>query len=478
MATWLTCSEGTVAENIAKLDARLHSMMQGLGFHERTMARMGELGITTVQTLQTLVDDRPGLREFAKSALGIDSSKGFQHTIEQGKLVSAWEQSSVRVVVENKRDAERVASGLPPQLTGEELTLLKVKFEKAYNRSRPLTKAQVPSKPYLELKTLHAETLWAAERLTEVTSLAQAERHAMSNSSNKSWTMDDSDTVSFKIATKPFGIPNPEGSEALRARLELMANCFLFLKLKFPQKGVLASCDRSMWDDYIRFLFGDDVWAFSIKDGNRRPISCPHQGIVEDYDLAIREKVAVLMSEGMDIAAAFDSAMGDKDLKNISFLCPFTTQQNTDRCRALSAPAFKEIHGTGAPSGQKRGAATENGEIEKPLSKRQKKAAAAKKKAQVEPPPQRHGQERPPKGGRGKGPLAIANGGVGDGAGAGGAARQKLKVKTSGPDQKPICFAWNNGQPCKNTPCTFAHVCQLCEGSHAKSDPSCPMKGK
>ena len=138
--------------------------------------------------------------------------------------------------------------------------------------------------------------------------------------------MDDGDTVSFNIATKPFGIPNPEGSEALRARLELMANCFLFLKLKFPQKGVLASCDRSMWDDYIRFLFGDDVWAFSIKDGNRRPVSCPHQGIVEDYDLAIREKVAVLMSEGMDIAAAFDSAMGDKDLKNIAFLCPFTIQ--------------------------------------------------------------------------------------------------------------------------------------------------------
>ena len=77
----MTCSEGTVAENISKIDARLHAMMQGLNYHERAMARMGEMGITTVQCLQTLVDDRAGLRVFIKSALGIDGVNGFQHTL-------------------------------------------------------------------------------------------------------------------------------------------------------------------------------------------------------------------------------------------------------------------------------------------------------------------------------------------------------------------------------------------------------------
>ena len=68
----------------------------------------------------------------------------------------------------------------------------------------------------------------------------------------------------------------------------------------------------------------------------------------------------------------------------------------------------------------------------------------------------------------------MANGGVGDGGKGGG--KQKLKVKTAA--NQPICFAYNNGQPCKQTPCNFAHVCQLCEGPHPKTDAACPLKGK
>ena len=114
MATWMSNQAGTVAENIGKIDARLHSMMQSLNFHERTMARLGELGVVTVQGLHTLVDDRKQLRDFLKSAVGIDPTQGFEHTIEARKVVSAWEQSSKRVEVENKRDAERIASNLLP----------------------------------------------------------------------------------------------------------------------------------------------------------------------------------------------------------------------------------------------------------------------------------------------------------------------------------------------------------------------------
>ena len=84
MASWMTCSVGTVGDNIAKIDARLHAMMQSLNFHERTMARMGEIGITTVQGLHTLVDDRASLRVFIKSALGIDTAIGFEHFLEAG----------------------------------------------------------------------------------------------------------------------------------------------------------------------------------------------------------------------------------------------------------------------------------------------------------------------------------------------------------------------------------------------------------
>ena len=92
--------------------------------------------------------------------------------------------------------------------------------------------------------------MWEAEKLTEVTSLAQAERHALRNANSKTLSLDET-ACSFQITSKPFGVAIPSGSEALRARLRLMRNAHMFLKLKFPNKGVLATCELAVWEDYI-----------------------------------------------------------------------------------------------------------------------------------------------------------------------------------------------------------------------------------
>ena len=308
---------GTVAEHTAKLDSRFHAMLQSLGCHENTMARLAELTVTSVQALETLVDDRKDLRTFLKDALGLDPAVDpkIAHTIEQGRVTSAWEQCRKRVDVENTREAERVAQNLPPQLPPDDVPFLKKKFEMDFNKGKPITKAQCPSKPYLELKVGHAEIMWEAEKLTEVTSLAQAERHALSNAQTKTFGIDEH-TCSFKVVTKPFGVSMPDGSEMLRARLRLMRNTFMFLKMKFPTKGVLATCTLAIWDNYIEWLFGDEVWNFVVKGEDSRPLACPHQGMVMSFDQACREKVALHMSEGMDIEAAFDQVMGDSQLRN------------------------------------------------------------------------------------------------------------------------------------------------------------------
>ena len=55
----------------------------------------------------------------------------------------------------------------------------------------------------------------------------------------------------------------------------------------------------------------------------------------------------------------------------------------------------------------------------------------------------------------------------------GGGKVAKLNRVTA--DNKPICYAWNNGQNCKSTPCNFAHVCQICfSPDHTKDN--CPQK--
>ena len=84
------------------------------------------------------------------------------------------------------------------------------------------------------------------------------------------------------------------------------------------------------------------------------------------------------------------------------------------------------------------------------------------------PPPNPYGKRVKKQKGAGKGtPKAIMD------APPGGKATGK-GGKSKSAEGKPICFAFNNGQPCKFTPCNFAHICQTCEGDHPKGDPTCP----
>ena len=50
--------------HIAKLDACFHTMLTSLDCHKNTLARLGELGVTTASSLTTLVDGRAELRVF------------------------------------------------------------------------------------------------------------------------------------------------------------------------------------------------------------------------------------------------------------------------------------------------------------------------------------------------------------------------------------------------------------------------------
>ena len=131
----------TVVENIAKLDDRLLAVFQSLGLRQNVMAVLAELGVININALHAFVDDRKQLCDFLKDDCGANPAKGgYKHTVEAGTVVSAMEQSGKRVEVENKRHAERIASNLPPQLTGEEVLLLKKSTRSPSTRSGPSPK--------------------------------------------------------------------------------------------------------------------------------------------------------------------------------------------------------------------------------------------------------------------------------------------------------------------------------------------------
>ena len=88
--------------------------------------------------------------------------------------------------------------------------------------------------------------------------------------------------------------------------------------------------------------------------------------------------------------------------------------------------------------------------------------------------------------------MALMDGSAGDaGAGAKGHKKQKgdgkgkvalpkgIKVRTA--ENKPVCYAYNKGEACVQSPCTMAHVCWFCHAEHvggigATAGKNCPRR--
>ena len=240
----------------------------------------------------------------------------------------------------------------------------------------------------------------------------------------------------------------------------------MLAKLKCPSKGVLQTCSTQLWSDYTDFLFGDEVWGFVAENEHGSPIAGPHIGHIIGFDFKVRQMVAVHMNEGLDIAKAFERAMECPQLRLKHFLMPVSASINDKECRALTAPALQEAR-FGLPRGnaQKR-KITDGGED--PMSAAAKKKARRKAAMQALRDANPHGR---PGGGKGQGKQGTsAQLALGDRApppprkGAG-----KNRSKT-GETRLKICYAYNNGQACRQTPCHFLHVCQICEGAHPKGE--------
>ena len=53
-------------------------------------------------------------------------------------------------------------------------------------------------------------------------------------------------------------------------------------------------------------------------------------------------------------------------------------------------------------------------------------------------------------------------------------ASQPFRAKQAG--RVRFCFAFNQGEKCKNTPCKFSHTCQTCRGQHPKYKCTSPQR--
>ena len=301
----------------------------------------------------------------------------------------------------------------------------------------------------------------------------------------------DSQTGTFKPKPKEFGIAMPTTSEGLGARLFVLGISYVFLKMKYPSKGILATADPMLFHHYTEWLFGPNNWGKSTMGADMKPRATPTLEHILVYDMAIREKMADLMNEGIDIETALDTAQADPEVRQKHFLENVSIDINTEKCRAITAPGLVDARSASSRSPALRDADN--------VSKTQLKKIKQQAKNEAEQNAKRklamlsNGPNDGPGGGLStkarqranktlaRQQLALQNGGVGDGGfprlqGAGGAGGQIAKGVGKGKGKntfegKPICLNWNRKAPCKaGASCNMAHVCLKCYKNHPQTD--------
>jgi len=438
------------------LEPRLFAMLANAGAEKSTMDAIGNSGATTVNIFHNLADDKPSFRKLAFRITGRDPNS-ISDQCELAKVVACWASSEVSSVIEAKAVAERAVRGLPPPiLEGEFADFVKMFGKREYK----LTKAQIPAEAYFERKLHEASGRFAAEKLTRVTNSCQVD---INNDVKLGWNQVSG---TFQQVAKAFAVPLPSQAETLRARLEVMGVCFELVKYKLPQKAQLSSQNLTLWDRYIRWLFGAEVWGLHSLDGNGRPRSTPAISHVINFDHAVREEVAEYMNLGHDIATAFRLATTDDKLMYTKLSQPFGIDCGKAECLACSAPGFTEAHTliTSSAGSERRAIRDVDDDSAPGQSKGAKKrAAAAKKKALAEKVDARKAQQDKGQHDRGekrKRDKAKKGGDKGGGKGTG--------------DNAPACFDHNKSEGCKRTTCRYKHVCTGCgKADHIK--PNCPL---
>eukprot|EP00439_Symbiodinium_sp_Y106_P034383 s6829_g4.t1 len=276
------------------------------------------------------------------------------------------------------------------------------------------------------------ETELKAEAKAEETEINEPTASSLDRISSKR----DNQVESLQTSLDPAGhlrvaktlqkLELPHNSESYRRVMKVEAYTWLCMSARFKAKAWLQGLKLEHFVKFVDFVLGDKVAGLRLPtaSGVDTTFNRPPWQVVLSFELKLRtEAMKMVIDDGSKLSDALEAVTKDPSLKE-SF---FTTPLALHSLQSLSSP-LKYHKGKGKAKGF--GVQPDG----------------------VQPPPAPHQQQRPTKGGKGKGKL---NG-------------QTLATKT--PDGREICFAYNK-QGCAVKDCPRAHVCRIwgCYGPHPAS---------
>ena len=241
---------------IDKLDPRFLALLQQNEVAPEHMDALGLAGCKTMALYGHCGSTEERLEKFLKATLGLDVDARVTDAIPIAQLTIVWSACRKRQEVETEAQAQRAANHLPPQLTVEDQASAREALEKKLSKQVPDHK--VPSESYFQKKVGEVETVWQAEKLSEVTNLAQELKQKKPRSQTDQHLGVNSKLQLVAETKLPvFTVPMPTDEATFKNRFEIMDNMTHMLQMRFIGNPVLATYEKGMWVEYCSdFLCG------------------------------------------------------------------------------------------------------------------------------------------------------------------------------------------------------------------------------
>ncbi len=437
------------AAAINTMDNELLHLLEEHHIDQEIIAVISHLHAKSIVTFAKIENTETDLRDWIINDIGIEKAGTGRGIIST--LVAVWEMAKQRMTAAGALRAEAKAEGRQPELAPQAALSLRKDYQAIVG---VLPDEEFPSEAYLNMKIGQLESgVLKAESLDEVTSKKmEDDEHTGGDDFEVDWS-----TSKMRLRRQKLQGSLPADTEELRAAFDLIKHCHGMLRLKHGGRPLLHGLIPEMWDSYVRFLLGKDIWGAKVRDATGKVAAELAWDQLLHFDAEARKWMTKQVNEqGITIAAA---------LKSI--------ESNTDLVMKHVTTALATAHVRGSGSSSSGGGSTTRaagGQAEKRANRRANaKRKMAELQAQVQDLKQ-YGKTQDSKGGKGgykgeqrgggkKGKGDKGSGGADDKAKWLALARKHRKVKHI--DGAKMCWSFNSGSACRSN-CPFDHICAFC----------------
>jgi hypothetical protein len=383
-------------------------------------------GFRTLKRFSALEESRAALRAALLADFGLDPASSLEARLNVTLIVNAWEAAREQVTREIQMRAEAKALQQPRPVGHTERTAMRRVVEARYGK---IPDDEAPGAAYLALKMEEVEQNEPrASPLDEVISIEDGDEYSLGASIDLAGGL--------RVTRQKAKSSMPGTPEALRRRLRVESNVWLYLSTKFGNRPWLSGLTQRPFmklADHILGKKGAELEVATPASDNRTEQASlkPPWQLILSYEHELRKRAFYLVrEEGQTLEQAIDSAIADQEVRALRFINPLSllaSSSKRSRTDTSSEPALK----TRA---------------------------------------------------KGKGRGNAKGGKKGSGKDKDGGSNSKMQMPENyasrTPDGRLICFKYNRTDGSCSGRCNMLHVCQV-KGCHDKHPAySCPKNTK